>query len=268
MSLSVCHSPGMATPPVATQQDTINEIVKKSGRPDSVPVRRVFLQQGQRSQLRAGPLATFVRHHDARGLDLYVLTLTLATHEPFAAILPAGVWARALGLRGAGRSAAVSRTWKRLEDLGLISRARRGRTAAITLLREDGSGEPYTTVGSRGDPYLQLPLAYFHDGWYKQMDLPTKAVLLIALSLRDDFYLPAEWVHRWYGLSADTTERGLTKLRSFGLLEREMHYKPAPLTDQGWTKEYTYSLRPPFVRRGAGATRTAIDKKGVRLEVM
>ncbi|HVC04862.1 MAG TPA: hypothetical protein VND88_09315 [Candidatus Acidoferrales bacterium] len=203
-----------------------------------------------------------------RGLDLYLLALTLATHEPFGVILPAGVWARGLGLRGTGRSAAVSRTWKRLVDLSLITRSRRGRTAAITLLREDGSGEPYTQVGSRGDPYLQLPLAYFHDGWYKQMDLPTKAVLLIALSLRDDFYLPAEWVHRWYGLSADTTERGLTKLRSLGLVEREMHYKAAPLTDQGWTKEYTYSLRPPFVRRTARGTGTVIDKKGVRLEVV
>ena len=117
--------------------------MRSSGSP-GVPITSLSdassLQQGRRSQLHPGPLATFVHHHDMRGLDLYLLALTLATHEPFGVILPAGVWARGLGLRGTGRSAAVSRTWKRLVDLSLITRSRRGRTAAITLLREDGSG--------------------------------------------------------------------------------------------------------------------------------
>jgi DNA-binding transcriptional ArsR family regulator len=258
----------MPSPPVATQQDTINELLKKSGRPGSVPIRRGFVQQGRRSELRPGPLAAFVRNHDGRGLDLYTLALALASHEPFQDIQPSGVWARALGLRGLSRRAAVSRAWKRLEDLQLVSRSRRGRTAVVTLLREDGSGDPYTYLGSRGDPYFQLPLAYFYDAWYRQMDLATKAVLLIALSLREDFYLPSDWVSRWYGLSADTAERGLAKLRSLGLLERELHFKPAPLTDQGWTKEYTYRLRAPFARTRTTGGRGAVQKKGVRLSVI
>lgn len=258
----------MTSPPVATQQDTIDEIIKKSGRHDSVPIRRTFAQQGRRSQLKPGPLATFVRRHDMRALDLYVLTLTLATHEPFQAILPAGAWARALGLRGTSRSAAVSRSWKRLEDVRLISRGRRGRTVVVTLLREDASGAPYTYVGSKDDPYFRLPLEYFRDGWYKQLDLPTKAMLLIALSLDDDFYLPAEWVARWYGISADTAARGLDKLRSLGLLDREMHFKAAPLTDQGWTREYTYRLKEPFARYRLPGGRAAIERKGVKLKVV
>jgi DNA-binding transcriptional ArsR family regulator len=253
----------MTSPPAATQQDTIDELLKKSRRP-SVPIRQGFIQQGRRSELKPGPLAAFVRRHDGRGLDLYLLTIGVASHEPFQAVQAAGVWARALGLRGSSRRAAVSRSWKRLEDLHLVTRGRRGRTAAVTLLREDGGGAPYTYLGGRDDAYFQLPLAYFHDGWYKQMDLATKAVLLIALSRREEFYLPAEWMTRWYGLSADTAERGLAKLRSLGLLDREMHYKSAPLTDQGWTREYTYRLKPPFTRlRSSGGT-----KKEVMLEVV
>jgi hypothetical protein len=258
----------MTSPPVTTQQDTIDEIIKKSGRHDSVPIRRTFVQQGRRSQLKPGPLATFVRRHDMRALDLYLVTLTLATHEPFQAILPAGVWARAIGFGGGSRSAAVSRSWKRLEDLRLISRGRRGRTAMVTLLREDASGAPYTYVGSRSDPYFPLPIEYFRDRWYKQLDLSAKAALLIALSLPDEFYLPAEWVTRWYGISADTAARGLEKLRSLGLLGRGMRFKPAPLTDQGWTREYTYRLKEPFARRRLPGRRVAIERKGVRLEVV
>lgn len=257
----------MTSPPVVTQQDTINELLKKSGRP-SIPLRRTFVQRGRGSKLKPGPLADFVRKHDMRALDLYLLAVALASHEPFLAVQPSGVWARALGLRGSSRRAAVSRSWKRLEDLGLISRARKGRSAAVTLLREDGTGEPYTYLGSKGDPYFQVPLEYFHDGWYAQMDLPSKAILLIALSLREEFYLPAEWVQRWYGLSADTAERGLTKLRQLGLLDRQMHYKPAPLTDQGWTREYTYRLKAPFTRRRATPGRTPGESKGVRLEAV
>jgi hypothetical protein len=258
----------MASPPVATQEETISELLKKSGRPESVPIRRSFVQQGRRSEIRPGPLAQFVRRHDARALDLYLLTLALASHEPFQAIQPSGVWARALGLRGASRQAAVSRSWKRLEEFGLISRGRKGRLAVVTILREDGHGGPYTYVGTHRDPYFKLPLAYFHDGWHRRMDLTTKAILLIALSLREEFYLPAEWASRWYGISADSAERGLTKLRQLGLLDREMHYKPAPLTDQGWTKEYTYRLKAPFARRRQTPSRVPVEKKGVRLKVV
>jgi hypothetical protein len=254
--------------PVATQLDTIEALIEKSQRSEFVSIRRLFVQQGRRSALRSGPLSTFVRHHDETAFDLYLLARLLASHAPYQAQLPAAVWARALGLRGSSGVAAVSRAWKRLADMHLIERGRHGRTASVTVLLEDGSGAPFVQFGARGDPYFKIPLEYWRDGWNTQMDLPTKAVLLIALSLKDGFYLPAEWVQRWYGISADTAERGLTKLRAFGLLDRKAQIKNAPLTAQGWTKQYRYELMPPFGPQWARPLIAAVERKEVRLKVI
>jgi hypothetical protein len=266
-SADLCDSSRVKEPPVISQQEQVEALIEKSLRSATVSIRRTFLQQGHRSEVKPGPLSILVHHHDERALDLYLLTRLVAGNEPFKAQLPAGVWARALGLRGPSGVAAVSRMWQRLGNLRLIARGRHGRSASVTLLLEDGSGDPFTRLGGRADPYLRIPLEYWRDGWYRQMDLPTKAILLIALGQRDDFNLPSGWVFRWYGLSPDTAERGLTKLRELGLLDRQFHYKAAPLTAQGWTKEYTYTLKPPFGPQASRPRRPTMKKMGVRPKV-
>lgn len=264
----LCHNALVKEAPVSSQQDTITALMEKSLRSEFVSIRRLFVQQGRRSTLRPCPLNVFVRHHDERGLDLYLLTRLLASHTPFEAHQPAAVWARALGLQGSAGINAVSRAWKRLADLRLIDRGRRGRDAVVTVLLEDGSGSPFVQFGARGDAYFKIPLEYWRDEWYRRLDLPAKALLLIALSLPDGFYLPMEWASRWYGISADTAERGLTTLRSVGLLGRESHYKKAPLTAAGYTREYQYELRPPFGPRWAQAVAPAPSQEVVPLKIV
>jgi hypothetical protein len=246
--------------PTITRQATIEALLDRSKRPNkAVPIRRAFLQQGTLRRPEEGPLATLVRRHDMRALDQYLLLHAAASADPWNVDLPAATWARAMGLPEESGVSAVSKTWRRLEGMGLVARTRKGRLASLRLLREDGSGKPYTHPGQGSDrePYLKLPYAYWTDqqGWYRTLDLPAKAMLLIALSLRDDFILPTERAWTWYGLSPDTAERGLRALRRAKLLHRRHDFKVAPLSATGVTDEYHYTLKAPFGPRAGRRTR-------------
>ncbi len=236
----------------ATQAETVTALLERSGR-DALPLRRSFVQVRQRGG-GAGPLAAFVRERRGVALDLYLLGRAVASQEPFDVALPADVWVRALGL-GASSSAAstISKSWTWLASENLIATGRRGRLREVRFLREDGSGRPYRHPGrdeeQRGD-YFKLPYAYWEGNFPGRLGLPAKALLLIALSLGDDFWLPRERGARWYGLSRDTVSRGLATLLRLGLLDVRTHYKKAPLSALGVTEERRYTLRPPF---GPGA---------------
>ncbi len=74
-------------------------------------------------------------------------------------------------------------------------------------------------------------------------------MLLIALSLPSSFTLPTEKAFAWYGISADTAQRGLHGLRTKGLLNGVVRLKEAPLAPKGFTRESHYTLEPPFYGR-------------------
>jgi hypothetical protein len=152
-------------------------------------------------------------------------------------------------------SAAVSKTWSRLERLSLVERRRSGRLVAARLRKEDGSGQPYEHPFGTGDPYFKIPNAYWTDEqrWYRSLSLPAKALLLVGLSLDDGFYLPYEKAKPWYGLSADTARSGLAELRASGLLKVTKRYLTAPLTPAGYIERRHYTLRPPFDRAARAA---------------
>jgi hypothetical protein len=161
------------------------------------------------------------------------------------------VWARALGL-GNYRSAGtlISKSWSWLEEERLIFTQRRGRLREVKLLHEDGSGQPYRHPGEQGAEsrghYFKLPYAYWRGSFQNRISLPAKAVLLIAISLRDDFVLPTERGAQWYGLSRDTVRKGLRDLRLLGLLTFREERKEAPLSAHGYTLERHYTLQEPF----------------------
>jgi hypothetical protein len=242
---------GMQRRPTPTQQEDIEDLLTRSKRRE-LPIRWSFVQRGSRRRPEPGPLAKFVGHHDERGLDLYLLVHAVASAAPWNVDLPAGVWARMLGLLGDDGPSAVSKTWRRLEDQRLITRERVRRRASITLLREDGTGDPYTHPGSKSGrtPYLKLPYAYWEDGWYQKLRLPGKVMLLIALSLEDDFILPEDKAKPWYGISPDFAGDGLRALKKLEVLATKIDYRKAPLTVTGWTEERSYTLQPPFGPRG------------------
>lgn len=215
------------------------------------------MQAAPGSTSRPGPLATFVHNRDLRGLHAYLLLLGIISsgdsQDGWSTTLPIGVWARAFGTTRdatpASATNAVSKVLTRLEQRNLIARQRHGRQRKIrvTLLREDGSGEPYTRPG-KGNPdrFLRLPYAFWRDGWHERLDLPATAMLLVALHEKNNFELPAERVPEWYGWSADTAERGLATLERLGLLTHITRLKKAPLSPTGLTRTNRYLLHEPF----------------------
>jgi hypothetical protein len=126
------------------------------------------------------------------------------------------------------------------------------RQASVTLLREDGTGDPYTHPGAKSgrQPYFKLPYACWQDGWCQKLRLAGKVVLLIALSLEDDFILPEDKAQPWYGISPDFAGDGLRALKKLDVLTAKTYYRKTPLTVTGWTEERSYTLQAPFGPRG------------------
>lgn len=242
--------------PAATEAETRAALLDRSKR-DFAPVNKLFVQAAPGSASRHGPLASFVHNRDLRGLHAYLLLLGIISsgdsQDGWSTTLPIGVWARAFGTtRDAGPASAataVSKVLTRLENRKLIQRQRHGRERKIriTLLREDGTGQPYTRPG-KGNPdrFLRFPHAFWRDGWHERLDLPATAMLLVALHEKNAFELPSERVPDWYGWSADTAERGLATLEQFGLLTHTIRLKKAPLSPTGLTKINRYLLHAPF----------------------
>jgi len=217
---------------IANEADTRRALLERSGRP-GVPIRKVFVQTPRKLAADpnnlAGPLSEFVRRGDLRGLHAYLMILSAtssgASTDGWSTTLPIMVWARAFGTTAnaerAAATTAVSKILHRLEDRRLIERRRSGRErrVRVTLLREDASEEPYTRpLGkSLSDRFLTLSHAFWLDGWHDRLKLPGLAMLLVALHETGPnkplFQLPAEHTPKWYGWSADTTERGLAEVR-------------------------------------------------------
>jgi DNA-binding transcriptional regulator YhcF (GntR family) len=251
-------------PPTHHQQ--IEATVAKSQRM-RVPFRNTFVQQGTGSQSVPGPLAKLVRHHDALALDLYLLIMLVAVNEPYDVVFPADAWARALAPNQAVSTVRVSRALARLEKLGLISKRRSGRMAAIRVLNEDGQGGDYTRPMGQ-DRWFQLPVEYWRDGWYRKLTFAAKVMLLIGLHRGPNFSLPAKKAAKWYGISADTIERGLKELEGHGLLENKWKWEVGFFAHGGVVKTYVRNLKAPFDRATRNRRRTSAQRKGVRMEVV
>ncbi len=193
-------------------------------------------------------MAEIVRRGRDRTLEQYLLAVTWATGKPYDVTRDSRIWGRALGLPDtpAGR-ATVSRSWSLLRDLKLVRVRRKKRLASITLLREDGSGAPYTHPSQEISPsYLQLPFEYWKEGFHERLSLAGKAMLLIALSLPDHFPLPTVRAPDWYGISDSTATRGFRELRDLGVLAVDRIEKTAPLAPKGYTLVNFYTLQAPF----------------------
>lgn len=230
----------------ATPSETIVALLERSGR-EEVPIRKTFLQQGAGRVRTPGPIAALVRSHDERALDFYLLAHAVCSAGDFDVTLAAGVWGRAILLSNSSSSrSTVSKAFRRLEDLKLLSRSRDGSRSKVTLLDESGNGESYRHPASGTQRYLRLPHAYWGDEWHLKLGLRAKAMMLIALSLDDGFVLPIEKAPDWYGISADTANRGLLDLRNVGLLDVEKRTKKAPLSPEGIAQDFHYTLNPPF----------------------
>lgn len=264
-------------PPTLGRRETIEGLLTQTRR-GIVPIRKTFVQQGRGKATTPGPLASFLRAHDDRGLEAYLFLHAMASAStPWNCVLPSGAWVRALGLAEnatpASARGAFSKIMKRLMDRKLIERSRSKRRADVRLLREDASGESYERpLGKeRWDRWMQLPHAYWREGHFESLHLPAKVMLLVALSLDDGFYLPSERAPDWYGVSADSADEGLRELRQAGLLDTDYQWERNVRSDTGWTKRWTYTLIGSFSkdeRKKAAASRSVDDEPDDMIEVL
>lgn len=254
---------------IATKETTVAALLDAAGR-EHLPLSNAFLQTKARSgQARPGVAAAFVHSGAVRPLMQYLLVHAVASGTDFGVARDSRIWARALGLDhsvSASRTA-VSKNWGWLERHKLIRRERRGRLSKIVLLRDDGSGKAYKHPVKLRQGFFQLPFAFWREGWDAQLDLPSAVLLLIALSLGDGFILPHSQVQAWYGISSSTLTKGVAGLRGHGLLEVRRDRKEAPLAPEGYTWEYSYTLKSPFGPKGtksAAAMRRLGERPGRR----
>jgi hypothetical protein len=244
----------------------VDALVTRSAR-SAIPVRRTFVRQkNAEGKSVPGPFAKFVSRNDRFALLLYLLLLTCASAPPYDVGHHSAVWARALGVPNPTSTTArtrVSKAWARIAERKLVVRGRRHRIANATPLCEDGSSDPYTRPTSA---FMSIGHQLWTDGpsaeerWYQVLDLAELAVLIIGHMNSDDFALPAERVPEYYGISADTFQRGVTGLKGHGLLDDRWSRKAEPLAPTGYTYERRYTLAAPFgpmgvTSRASGASR-------------
>lgn len=248
-------------PPPPPDQDTILDGLLAQSKRGLVPIRKTFVQQGHGATTRPGPLAQFVKAHDTRGLEAYLLVHALASGGDHSVQYPANTWVHALGLNETGTPAsargAVSKIMKRLADRKLINRQRVGRELSVTLLNEDGKGSEYGHPHHTNERWLRLPYSYWRKGYYKLLSLPAKAMLLIALSLKEEFQLSADQAPKWYGISSDTAERGLRQLRKDDILEGDYEWEVNPRSPTLYTQRWTYTLCGDFSQAARDAASTS-----------
>ncbi|MFF4653708.1 hypothetical protein [Streptomyces sp. NPDC001380] len=261
------NSPSVPAQGKLSQPQTIKLILDRSQRPTrTVPIRRTFLQQGASTGPKTpGPLHELVRRSQKRAFDLYILVSAVTSGGDFSVTEWSTTWARSVGIFDeTSGTAAVSRAWKVLEELNLISRKRgKGGKTVITKLNEDGSGSPYSPPAG-GEPYFQLPFDYWDNNWHNTLSLPGKAMLLVASSQRKtDFTLPQERMPKWYGISPDTAGKGIRELINNNILVHTGdEWYDTLSTRSGRASRPLYALWPPFSPRGLG-TPTPDTEAGV-----
>jgi hypothetical protein len=233
----------------ATADETLADLLDPDRqRRAATPIRRSFLQEGRRGG-QPGPMLDVVRDRRVLALDLLLLLHCGAGASPWDVTLPAMAWARALDLpQTTSSETTISKNWSWLEQKQLIRSDRHQRMRRVFLLKEDGSGQPYTRSKGEERGFFHLPFAYFTERWHQRLKLPAKAVLLIALSKESVFDLRTERASGWYGISADTLQRGLDELREAELLEVSIKLRKAPRARMGITQDYRYRLIGSFAR--------------------
>lgn len=245
--ISKASSPTESLPTASTTL-TITTLLERHTRPGP-PISQAFLQT-RRGTRAPGPLHRFVLGRQLFALRLYLLLHCLALAEPWDSTRPAGLYARALGKPNPGGEATTSRSWHWLADQRLVRTERHKRMVRAYLLDERGTGEPYT----RSRDFFTLPYAFFREGHYLDLALPGTAVLLIALNLTrnknkpEEFVLPLEHAAGWYGISADTLQRGLDELQELQLLRVDPRWEILPLSARGGGYVRYYELLGPYSR--------------------
>lgn len=237
-------------------------------------VRHVFVQNHDAP--RPSVLGVMVKERRHRALVLYLLVLCWwpwlqKNHKP----LTADVWIRALTATGPARGKALtwspstlSRAWKDLEQLGLIEPTKRiGRLTAIIPRREDGHKPYVAPSGEKKDwanTYFTVPDEFWTEQHFATLSPSALAVLLIILketTQKPDTPLRRESMPDWYGISGKTVQKGIDELKALGLVHIREAVVSAPLSPNGITRQYFYSLTGPYGGEARRARQRLANRK-------
>ncbi|MGK2320796.1 hypothetical protein [Gordonia rhizosphera] len=220
-----------------------------------VPIRDVLVQREDDAPSRSAKLAEFVTSRQERALDalllLYALQPIHLTEEP----LPLGAWANLLSTRTPCSTSTVSRTFRVLEEMRLVTRSRSGPKTVIAPLHESADGSEWFRPGSNAavkEGFFTLPHEFWTAGYSDRLHLPGKTMLLIILKetqskQRPTFSMAVERAQRWYGISERTAERGYGELGAAGLLDVQVQRKGSARLPAGVLRPiYHRALRDPF----------------------
>lgn len=228
------------------------------------PLRNIFVQRPNDEEVRASFLAHLVTNRQERALDTFLMLHALQpilTDSP----LPLGTWAHILSTAKPCAVTTVSKTFRTLDQLKLVTRTRERHSSVVTPLLEDGSGQPWFRPGSLApkvvDNYFTIPHEYWTSGYVDRLHLPGKAMLLIMLKEtqgKPAFDMAVERAHRYYGISERTAERGYGELSRENLLQIHVQRLTSPrLPPNVFRDKYWRALRSPFSTDARAALQVA-----------
>ncbi len=195
-----------------------------------------------------GPLALFVGSRRTTALDLLVLAHALAPLADRGEITASSSeWSAAIGIADRrGARSQISRSWDWLTEQKFIESWQTRKLRTIKVLLEDGSGRPWVHPYTTNEPYFKLPNHLWQVGLWQSLELPAKAMLLIAISLTEpdaeSFQLPIDRGARWYGLGTRTVRAGLKQLDDAGLLRNWSTTHPTARSPIGHSYTRRYAL--------------------------
>jgi hypothetical protein len=203
-------------------------INRRSGKRRSVPIRSAFARDMKGA--KGAPMTKLVAIGGRGGevpLKLYTALIWRSSAAPFTTTTPARIWAELLAIPGPSRHGArrITDAITTLAEHRLIDvKHRRGEPPEVTLLREDGSDQPYSIPRGRlGDIYFHIPAEMWLTGKLQQLSAPGLAMLMAVLADQDSPGAPVWWsTTRFpgrFGLSPATRARGTTELEAAGLLQ-------------------------------------------------
>lgn len=209
-------------------------------------LRRSFIMRTN-PDAKPPPLARLMR--GGRGgevrLKLYLSLLWVGSWPPHDVNFPARAWAELLGLAlpetNGARRVRDAIEWLAVNRFIAVT-LRPGQPSAVTLLREDGQGSPYSVPGAaardakgegRGvDPhrYVKLPHTFWTNGWITSLSTPGIAALLMLLAEQSrptpvEVWLAPTTARNRYAFADDTRYKGLAELELAGIV----HVKQEPV---------------------------------------
>jgi len=204
----------------------LRSLLTRSRRHSGVPLSESFIRR-ENASAAPPPLAQLLRGGQGGEvrLKLYLTMSLLAVSPPYdIRPIPARSWAAALGLDDPGRNGArrVSDAIDWLaEHKFLVAERRQGTPGTVRLLRQDGTGGPYTRPSPVGR-YVRLPLGLWQDGWIVRLPGTALALLIVLLDLQGGRagpqWISPEQARRRYDLSPDTWTKGIKELKALELI--------------------------------------------------